>query len=279
MNDWPIALSTGCFFRRRLTDILEPLRDSGFQHIEVCSFPAHLDYHNPRDVAYAADRLRALSITPVSFHAPFADRIDITSFDHATREAAINELTIACDAAATLGCQYVVLHPGPEREGKPPDHEFVQHMHLAASAINHVARHCATLGVTLLLENMLGHLMFGHVRDLLYLLGEIRSPNIGACLDTGHAHLARELHLVINKLSGHLKLVHINDNHGDWDAHLPPGHGSIQWHAFLAELQASHFHGPLILEIAGHDHETIEQILTRARHAKEYLRHPHPPKH
>jgi sugar phosphate isomerase/epimerase len=271
MTDWPIALSTGCFYQRSIFDILESVRDAGFREIEVCSSPKHLDYHNVADVRLARERMRELGLHPVSFHAPFAERIDITALDESVREAAVHELVHACEAAALLGCDHVVLHPGPEREGRPNESEFLQHMHHAASSLNRVAARCCELGVQLLLENMLAHLLFGHVRDMMYLLGEINTCNVSACLDTGHAHLAREIGIVIQKLSGHLKLVHINDNHGDWDAHLPPGDGSIDWPWVIGELRRNDFHGTLVLELHGGGNEAVEVVLARAVRAREFL--------
>jgi sugar phosphate isomerase/epimerase len=271
MTEWPIALSTGCFYRRSIFDVLGAVRAAGFRQIEVCSSPRHLDFHNADDVRRAGEKMRELEITPASLHAPFAERIDITSLDAAVREAAVQELIRACEAAALMGCENVVLHPGPEREGRPPQEEFLQRMHHAAEALNRVADRCAALGVHLLLENMLAHLMFGHVRDMMYLLGEIKTNDVGTCLDTGHAHLAREMGVVIQKLSGHLKMVHVNDNHGDWDAHLPPGAGSIDWPWVIGELRRVHFHGVLVLELSSGEQETVEAFLRRAVQARGYM--------
>lgn len=44
MGDWPIGLSTGCFYRMPILDCLAAIRGAGFGRIEVCSFRAHLDY-------------------------------------------------------------------------------------------------------------------------------------------------------------------------------------------------------------------------------------------
>jgi sugar phosphate isomerase/epimerase len=271
MNPWPIGLSTGCFSHRNLFDVLEPIHTAGFRELEICSLPKHLDYHLTEEVRRAGGRLQSLGLRPFSFHAPFAERIDITSLEEPARLAAVDELTKACESAALLGCQNVVLHPGPERAGRPPEAEFLQRMHRAAESLNQVAARCSELGLQILLENMLAHLLFGPVRDMLYLLGEINTCNVGTCLDTGHAHLAGEMSTVIQKLSGHLKLVHVNDNFGDWDAHLPPGQGRIDWPQFVAELKRSEFHGVLVLEMAGYAHESVDAILTRAIQAREFL--------
>jgi len=272
MTPWTIGLSTGCFYNRPIFDVLREVRDSGFDVIEVCSFPAHLDYHRPNDVARAGEMLRNLGIRPVSFHAPFADRIDITALDGDARKIAVNELITACEAAAAMGVENLVLHPGPEREGRPPEHEFLERMRNATGALNTVAERCCKVGVHLVLENMLPHLLFGHINDMLYLLGSIRACNVGACLDTGHAFLGRELAMVIHKLSGHLHLVHINDNRGDRDDHLAPGEGHIDWPWFIKELHRCNFSGTLILELSSRKDETVGETLARAVQARDFLR-------
>ena len=271
MKPWTIGLSTGCFYSRPIFDVLDGIRESGFEAIEVCSFPAHLDYHNHDDVARAGEILRTLGLNPVSFHAPFQERIDITSLDAGSRAEAVHELVTACEAAKVMGVKNMVLHPGPERSGRPDDAEFVVRMRNAAEALGLVAERCAKLRVHLLLENMLPHLLFGHINDMLYLLGSIRDREVGACLDTGHAYLARELGSVIHKLSGHLHLVHVNDNRGDRDEHLAPGEGHIDWPWFLHELKRCHFSGTLILELSSRDQEPVAGMLARARQARDYL--------
>ncbi|TDU73355.1 sugar phosphate isomerase/epimerase [Prosthecobacter fusiformis] len=271
MNQWPIGLSTGCFYHRSIFEVLDDIHASGFRQIEICSFPKHLDYHQKDQVREAGERMRALELHPFSFHAPFADHIDITSLHEPTRRGAVNELIVACEAAAVMGARNIVLHPGPEREGRPPEEEFLQHMNHAAESLNLVARRCTDLGVNLLLENMLPHLLFGHTSDMLYLLGQIRECNVGTCLDTGHANLAGELGSVVHKLSGHLKMLHANDNLGNSDAHLNPGEGRIDWPWLLGELKRNQFKGSLILELAGYHGESIHDTLVRARRAFDYL--------
>jgi sugar phosphate isomerase/epimerase len=271
MSDWRCGISTGCFHQTDILDVLPCVRDGGFNTIEVCSFPAHLDYHDSRHVARAAELMKSLGMDANSFHAPFAGAIDISSPDPAQRSLSVRELITACDAAVALRASYLVLHPGPEREGRPPPEEWYQRMRIAAESLNEVAAHCRHLGITLLLENMLPHLMFGHVSDLMFLLGAIRETNVGTCLDTGHAFLSKDLRTVVHKLSGHLRMLHVNDNLGDRDSHLSPGEGAIDWISLFRQLRQWNFHGPLILELAGGDGDP-EGIMRGARQAREFLR-------
>lgn len=270
MNVWPFGISTGCFYKTDILQALPLVRDGGFTLVEICSFPAHLDYHDPAHVREAAEMMDRLGIEANSFHAPFAERIDISSLDPGHRDFSVRELMSACDSAAALKARYVVLHPGPEKEGRPRPEEWYHRMVCASASLNQVAHHCRHLGLVLLLENMLPHLMFGHTSDILFLLGAIRETNVGTCLDTGHAFLSGDLRTVVHKLSGHLRMLHVNDNMGGQDQHLSPGEGAIDWTSLMRQLRQWRFLGPLILELADNG-EPPDKIMTRAREARTYL--------
>ena len=213
--------------------------------------------------------IRALGLEVHSFHAPFADRIDISALDSGARDAAVHEISRAAEAAATIGARYFVLHPGPETTGVPRE-QRLDRMDCAVEALDRIAWRAGELGVRLVLENMLPHLFAGHVRDLLWLLGALASTNVGVCLDTGHAHLSGDLRHVAHKLSGHLWMVHASDNRGERDDHLPPGEGAIAWPELLRQLAAEHFSGAFILELAPED--DTARLLRRARASADLLR-------
>jgi sugar phosphate isomerase/epimerase len=268
MGDWPVGLSTGCFYRTNILDCLDRVRDAGFGLIEVCSSPTHLDYHDRAAVERAAGRIRELDLECYSLHAPFADWIDITSPDPEARGRSVGEILLAAEAAAILGSRHFVIHPGPENSGLPAS-ERLDRMSNAATALNDIARRCQELGPHLVLENMLPHLFCGHVRELLWLLGSLETTDVGVCLDTGHAFLSGVLQHVAHKLSGHLWMVHASDTHGKFDDHLPPGDGCVPWEALLRQLDRVRFQGTFILEIAGSE-EPVS--LAGAQRGRRFLR-------
>lgn len=102
MANWTIGLSTGCCWQATIFDCLPDIRDSGFDVIEICSHPGHLDYRDRPLVRRAATLIQSLGLKAHSFHAPFAEKIDITSLDERARAAAVQELMQAADAAAVL---------------------------------------------------------------------------------------------------------------------------------------------------------------------------------
>jgi sugar phosphate isomerase/epimerase len=269
MNDWAVGMSTGCFYETPIFDCLHAVSCAGFHLIEICSHPAHLDYHDTELVKRAADAIRESGLEPYSFHAPFADQIDIMSLDSATQEHAITEITQAVRAAAVLGVRYFVIHPGPETGVSPIDTQL-QRMENAAAAINQIASHCRDLGMSIVLENMLPHLSFGRTRDLLWMLGAMQTTEVGICLDTGHAFLSGEIDTVVQRLSGHLWMIHASDNQGTFDDHAPPGDGKIRWRDLLERVDRSGFGGAIILELAGQG--TIEKTMARIVQGRAFLR-------
>lgn len=270
MTDWPIGLSTGCFYHQSILDCLPVIRESGFSTIEICSSPTHLDYHDPPVVRRAAVRIQELGMEAYSFHAPFADNIDIASSDDAQRNAALAEVLRAAEAAAVLRVHYFVIHPGPEHPAETSGEEQLARMRNVVTTLNEVAHRCRELGIMCVLENKLPHLLFGNTSDILWILDAINTAEVGACLDTGHAFLAGDMQSLVKKLRGHLKMVHAHDNGGMRDDHFPPGDGRIDWEAMLRDLMNIEFRGALMLEMAGQADANV--TMANARRGRQYLR-------
>jgi sugar phosphate isomerase/epimerase len=238
--------------------------------IEVCSTPEHLNFHDLRTVHLAAERIKDHGMEAYSFHAPFAPNIDIASSDENQRSASVAEIFKAAEAAALLRVHYFVLHPGPENPASVPATEQLPRMQHVVESLNQVARRCRELGIMCVLENKLPHLLFGNTSDILWILDAINTAEVGACLDTGHASLAGDMHNLVHKLSGHLRMIHAHDNGGLDDNHWPPGGGKIDWEKFLRDLIEVRFRGSFILEMAGNDDANM--TMENARRGRSHLR-------
>lgn len=272
MMDWPIGLSTGCFYKDNILDVLEDIRNGGFSLIEICSFSEHLDYHNMNKVTDASNEINKLGLEPFSFHAPFKENVDITSLNKSERDYSAQEIIQAVEAAAALKVKYFVLHPGPEKADKTLVEEHLKRLKNAAEVIKTISEKCYEHRMNLVLENMLPHLMFGNISDVLWIMGELTLKNIGICLDTGHANLSGDIDNVIFKVSGHLKMIHANDNNGKEDEHLPLDNGIINWEHVFNELITYKFHGTIILELSGDLYEDQKKILLEARESRHHIR-------
>ena len=91
------------------------------------------------------------------------------------------------------------------------------------------------LGFTVALENMLpggGGRFASRPEHFERFIREFAHPNLGFCLDTGHALVAvgpERTPELLDIMAPHLVAFHLADNAGDRDSHLAPGHGRVEW--------------------------------------------------
>ena len=94
--------------------------------------------------------------------------------------------------------------------------------------------------------------------DLAAVLDGVGSNALVAMLDTGHINvtarsLGRDpieyLQAHIDRLGPRLQHLHLDDNHGDLDAHLLPGEGNFDFAAAYAALQRAGYAGWLSAEL------------------------------
>ncbi len=71
------------------------------------------------------------------------------------------------------------------------------------------------------------------------LLEKINSPHLGYCLDAGHGNLFSREPLAdwVEVLGSRLVEIHLHDNRGEADDHLPLGQGSIDFASLFSLLQ------------------------------------------
>ena len=122
-----------------------------------------------------------------------------------------------------------------------------------AANLKVMAKAAAALDIRLALEN-LGHAFTLCNRKWLPRLVEaIDEPNVGYCIDSGHAHLIGEsipdwIHLAGDRLFE----THFHDNRGRGvDEHWPVGFGTTSWIDVIQALDAIRFPGPVNFEAAG----------------------------
>jgi len=83
-------------------------------------------------------------------------------------------------------------------------------------------------------------------------------PDLRFCLDIGHANLfSNDPVDFIAAFGDRLEHVHIHDNNGgdseDFDIHLCPGEGSIDFERVFQALKSVDYHGTMTLELAPND--------------------------
>ncbi len=86
--------------------------------------------------------------------------------------------------------------------------------------------------------------------DFLHLLEAFPAYLVGACIDTGHAHLGGRLVEFARLLAPRAFVIHLHDNaRQGTDEHLIPGRGTIPWKELVKALHAQGSRGRLVIEV------------------------------
>lgn len=113
-------------------------------------------------------------------------------------------------------------------------------------------------GVTVCLENLDDKSMT--LNELQQLFEDI--DELWFTLDVGHAYMNRNnmdyIDQIINRLKQKIKHIHVHDNMGKDDLHLPIGVGKINWKQFFKSISRIGYDNTLTLEIHSIDRDYIQ---------------------
>jgi sugar phosphate isomerase/epimerase len=271
-------LSTYLFISKKLTpEMLGQIAEAGFQGIEIFCTRSHFEYTLKAEIHAMAGALEAHRLQLVSLHAPTSRDVSamresgtplsICEIERVRRVEAMDELKRVIDVADDLPYARLILHMGGSRETADP-----RKRDAAFSSLEHLILHARHAGVTICVENTLSEM--GDPTYLRAFVDETRLTGLRFNFDIGHAHLAElpqdeRLEKSFAPLRDFVSSVHLHDNHGEKDEHLPPYDGSIDWPSAVKILQsAPQTSLPLVLELkekTGHEAPTSAEQLAAAR--------------
>ena len=158
-----------------------------------------------------------------SMHGAYVDTF-YTSKDPLICEVVRRRFVQSVNVAAFHGISHVVFHSGYRQFFDGASARVTQDFIKAAADFWQGFEENIPPGVKVFIENV-----EDETPDILAeLIRRVDSPNIGCCFDIGHAHCNSNVPVSewARVLGGHIGHVHIHDNHGDKDAHLPLGKGN-----------------------------------------------------
>jgi sugar phosphate isomerase/epimerase len=268
------GVSTQIYHAQRLRhDHLAEVAAHGFRAVEIIATRSHVDYHDAAALDEVAGWLTRERLSLHSLHAPVMERyegrwinpLSIASPDEEARALAVRETAAALELARRVPLSVLVVHPGLQDSLLSPG---VQNSREAAvRSVEEIVALASPLGVRVALEVIPNAMATADA--LVELLDDLDMPEVGVCLDFGHAHMQGDVVDAIESLSGVLAATHVHDNHGERDEHLAPFDGTIDWAGALTALQKIGYEGTLMLELAGADPSA--PALERARRAAARL--------
>src|SRR5712691_7751167 len=252
-------LSTYLFVSRKLTpELLGQISEAGFAGLEIFCTRSHFEYSTKPEIQAMASALESHQLKLASLHAPTGRDVSgtresgtplsICEVERVRRIEAMDELKRVIDVADDLPYARLILHMGGARETADP-----RKRDAAFSTLEHLILHAHHAGVTICVENTTSEM--GDPSYLRAFVDETRLTGLRFNFDIGHAHLSdfpeeERLEKSFSPLRELVSTVHLHDNHGEKDEHLPPFEGSIDWPAAIKTLQsAPQTSLPLVLEL------------------------------
>lgn len=179
-----------------------------------------------------------------AWYLPFASPIK------RVRQAAVDEVTACLELFAAVGAQNVNVHITRGIHLFGAEQQLLHNGESFAA----LAQAAAVHGITIVVE---------HAPDAWCGMHEIRrildaDGRLGFHLDVGHANVARlALEDLLQALGSRLRHVHMSDNRGQHDDHMPIGAGRINWPRAVRLLKQHGYDGTVTLEVFSDDRDLL----------------------
>ena len=178
----------------------------------------------------------------ITVHAPYGDLNLATLNDPIWRES-IRQICVCIEQASRL-TDRVTIHPGYlSPVGKLMPQKIWD---LQKEALRQIGKVASEHGVRACLENMIASREFlCRMPDELIGMTE-GIEGIGMTFDFGHANTVGKVDEFLPHV-GMASHIHIHDNHGQLDEHLPLGEGTIDWERVGKEVSRN-YRGVVVIE-------------------------------
>ncbi len=245
-----------------VADELAEIGDLGFDYLELTLDPpqAHYTILQQQMQSFVND-LHSRNMSIICHLPTFVSTADLTD---SIRHASVQEMFHSLEIAAELGAQKVVLHPG-HIGGLG-----IYVMEMALAHANHslvaIIEQAEKLGLCVCLENMFPRCRaFVEPDDFSDIME--RFPDLKLTLDTGHANIGtpsgRRILEFIERFGHRIGHLHISDNLGQRDDHLPLGSGTIDFTKIARAIKACGYDATATLEIFSEDRQELVESRDR----------------
>ncbi|MEM2908120.1 MAG: sugar phosphate isomerase/epimerase family protein [Candidatus Hadarchaeales archaeon] len=251
-----IGLSSLLFVNSTIEQAIRVTAELGFDCVEVIYDLPHFGPNfEPSAVRELGELIRSHGLL-ASVHATIWD-INPASHYPAVRDLSATQIKRSIDVCERLGGRIVVVHPGrcpvPERV-EVLDRTKKWYVEFLEDCLDYASER----GITLAPENIDGaHYPYSDASQLKLLAESFEG--LGITFDIGHAYIAQRrrgaevpeenIAHQIREIERYLAHIHLHDNKGTWDDHLPPGEGEINFGPIIEALRAVKYDGLLVVEL------------------------------
>jgi sugar phosphate isomerase/epimerase len=169
----------------------------------------------------------------ISIHGPFVG-IRQTHRDYLLKEAVKQRMQMTYELAKELKPEIMVFHSGIKSDIK----RFALEKFWLEKTSNFWKEEIEKYrkeGIKIVIENLIEE----SPDILIKLCDTVNSDSFALCLDTGHMNVFSELSPSewVERMGKSLQYVHLHDNNGERDEHLPVGKGNIDFDSFFNNIK------------------------------------------
>lgn len=237
---------------------MEQIAAAGFTHLHWCH-QWHTDHmYTDREIAYIASVMKRTGLKLLDIHGSNGSAggglCDWGNPDETYRRNGVELVLNRIRMFAMLhGEGSLMMHIPHVRTDYPKDVRKVilKNIDAMRRSLDELVPICRGLGVPLALENM----ACDSFEILATLFKEYPADVVGLCYDSGHANIrdANGRREGIEHLEEHLDrlmALHLHDNDGTGDLHMPPFYGDVDWKRIAADIRKSAYKRMFSFEIA-----------------------------
>jgi sugar phosphate isomerase/epimerase len=242
-------------------DLLQEIKwisDNGFDFIDLTIEPLRA---YKIDIKRVRRALRDFNLEAIGHTNPFLPSIfPIQSI----RKACLREFKKYVEVFSALEIKLMNIHPF---YGAPffSDEDKIK---ANIQFLKQVNKLCKSMGFTLMLENYIRP--FDTPEVFSRILEEV--PDLRILLDVGHCNINQEENLTeafFREFGDKIIHLHLSDNKGSGDDHLPLGCGNIEWKEIIKIIKKAGFNSTITLEVFSPDRDYL--LLSRDK-LKDWLR-------
>jgi len=182
-------------------------------------------------------------------HSPFSD-INISSLNKSIRKESIRQVKYSIFAVNEIGGKILTFHPGRHSAATNKSRENTKK--ILFDSLKEISDYNKDYGVTIALENMPDTFIttMKVSKEVLEVLENKQLSGIKHTMDVGHLETNNvDIGEYIQDLRNYLIHIHLHDNFGEFDNHLPLGDGNINFPRIFKALKEINYTGRIILEM------------------------------
>lgn len=237
-----IGMASCAMMATRWMNPLKVAAENGFDAFEIsCVFPSAEPENTPPAVMDKARNILDKSGMEICVHSPFME-LNIGAFSKGIRDESIRSINKAADMCEAIGGEVMIVHSGTltyhQTQGATKEkHPLVKlQWDYNIDSLKQINDYANSKGITVCLENIGFNSLDQTFEDLLE-IREAVGDSLNFTLDFGHARLAQGGEEAIKVLGEHIRHIHLTDNHGENDDHLPVGDGNYDYSGILDFLR------------------------------------------